>query len=126
MSNESKTHPDWESMRNEVFAHYDRLLACRTPSEFQAEGWYDTNCILCRVYSCNSADCLGCPISETTGDRGCVGTPWMGMANSLEKFCKHESDENLSAAISSINKEVEFLKTVDFKKAVSIEYIDMA
>jgi hypothetical protein len=48
----------------------------------------------------------------------------MVMAKSLEKFCKHESDENLSAAISSINKEVEFLKTVDFKKAVSTEYID--
>ena len=68
--------------KTEVFAHYDRLLGCRSKGELLEEGYDVDSCTLCREYYCGDrteGDCLGCPVALKTGQQFCYGSPWHQM-----------------------------------------------
>ena len=95
-----------EVLRNNVFAHYDRLMECKTREDFIHEGWKSNSCALCAKYE----DCHGCPIAIHTGHSGCVGTPWRSMNYVIHVFV-HCGGEPPYREIANM---LEFLRNIDW------------
>jgi hypothetical protein len=68
------------------------------------------NCPLCQLFRLN--DCKGCPVSEKTGEKGCLNTPY-------EMWSDHQDEEHDNGAsvrcpecARLVGLEIEFLKSL--------------
>ena len=101
---------DNRHLKDAVFAHYDRLLACRTDMDFLTEGWTSDSCPLCAEYD----ECVECPVALHTTKHHCVGTPWANMDWEIRGVIVGDGKTVLKEPLKEVVDMYEFLKTVDF------------
>lgn len=69
------------------------------------------NCPLCKVYIVRA--CRGCPVYNTTGLIGCIGTPYVDYVNAGKGPNNHPSDE---AGLFHARRMLDFLRDLLPKK----------
>ena len=73
------------------------------------------NCALCRVYNHRENaifDCLGCPITNATGYRYCVNTPYEAARKLRRHLHSDSTSEQLAQWHKAATAEIEFLKSL--------------
>jgi len=59
----------------ESIAHWERMRASRSVTDFFKERPSDGDCALCNLFIRH--DCKGCPVMERTGEMGCEKSPYI-------------------------------------------------
>lgn len=83
------------------------------------EGWKSDHCELCHKYFFQTPErgtyprdsCKGCPVSETTGLRGCINTPWKDANHAINCYIDRQSLKAAQIMRSRIADELAFLVT---------------
>lgn len=86
-----------EALQHSI-AHWERLLACESRGDVTSEGLYSESCALCDMYLHISQErwdedeeeyaemqCIGCPVSEASGQHLCECTPWRDVHDNYDK-----------------------------------------
>ncbi len=93
----------------EVQEHWRQLRFCKTPEEFETEGWGGQSCAFCKAHE-GPSSCKGCPINNVTGKTACGGTPYADAAEAIEEFCSGIVDK---LDVEPINEMCAFLETLE-------------
>ena len=104
--------PETLKALKESVAHWERLLACKTKQELEAEGYGAEHCALCEMFSENP-QCNGCPVAESTGEDSCDGTPYYKADKELDRYLGYwVVNPRKTFPRKQVKAELDFLKSL--------------
>lgn len=88
--------------------HWERNILAEHPDEVALGS---EHCALCRMFIHDH--CAGCPISASTGERGCLGTPYGAAEDATDDWADAPDSAELRDAFREAARvELEFLKSL--------------
>lgn len=88
--------------------HWERLS---DPDLFRGEDLGARACALCRKYI--EDHCVGCPVSDFTGQPGCQHTPYEDVVDALAVWEEDPCEETLNFYLAAAKSELDFLRNLE-------------
>lgn len=96
-----------------------QIRAGGTAKQILNDDLHDEPCPLCALYADSYNSCLGCPVSEKTGQGDCRGTPFYSTIHAYNNVFDAEGEAEYTAAMEDYRKYAK--EMLDFLKGLRHE-----